>query len=328
MGRTVLNGKAECWVLSDGKPGMSNQCIGLAEALGIAFVVKTIRPRLPWRLLAPPLWFSPFSALGPDSDDLSPPWPKLLIATGRQTVALSLAIKRASSGKTFTVQIQNPAYALSRFNLVVAPRHDEISGANVLVTEGALHRVTAERLASEAARFRPLLDDLARPIVAVLVGGPNGQYQFTREAAGRLADGLRNLSRRHGAGLAITTSRRTGKENERQLRETLDMADAYFWDGTGDNPYFGLLGLCDAIVVTSDSVSMVSEACATGKPVYVFDLDGGSKKFSRFHGNFRRRDFTRPFTGELETWSYEPLDDTGRVAHEVRRRMGQSVTGD
>jgi len=319
---------AECWVLSDGKPGMSNQCIGLAEALDVDFVVKTIHPRLPWRLLAPPLWLSPFSALGPDSDDLSPPWPRLLIATGRQTVALSLAIKRASAGNTFTVQIQNPAFALSRFDLVVAPRHDQISGANVFVTEGALHRVTGERLANEAARFRPLLDNLARPIIAVLVGGPNGQYQFTHETAGRLADGLQNLSRQHGAGLAITTSRRTGKENERRLRETLGVTDAYFWDGTGDNPYFGFLGLCDAIVVTSDSVSMVSEACATGKPVYVFDLDGGSKKFTRFHGNFREHNFTRPFTGELGSWSYEPLDDTARVAEEVRRRLRQSASSD
>ena len=323
-----MSGTAECWVLSDGKPGMSNQCIGLAETLGADFVVKTIHPRMPWRILAPPLWLSPFSALGPDSDDLSPPWPKLLIATGRQTVALSLAIKRASGGKTFNVQIQNPAFARSKFDLVVAPRHDQISGANVFITEGALHRVTAERLAHEAEKFRPLLSHLPRPIVAVLVGGPNGQYAFSREAAGRLADGLRRLSNQHGAGLAITTSRRTGKEVERRLRETLDVADTYFWDGTGDNPYFGFLGLCDAIVVTSDSVSMASEACATGKPVYVFDLDGGSDKFRRFHGNFRQRKFTRPFTGELETWSYEPLDDTGQVAEEIRQRLRQSTTSD
>ena len=323
-----MNGTAECWVLSDGKPGMSNQCIGLAETLGIDFVVKTVHPRMPWRVLAPPLWLSPFSALGPDSDELGPPWPDLLIATGRQTVALSLAIKRASGGKTFTVQIQNPAFARSRFDLIIAPRHDRISGANVVITEGALHRVTAERLAHEAERFRPMLGDLPRPVVAVLVGGPNGQYKFTADAARRLADGLRNLSRIHGAGLAITTSRRTGKENEARLREGLNEANAFFWDGTGENPYFGFLGLCDAIVVTSESVSMVSEACATGKPVYVFDLDGGSDKFGRFHANFSRCGFTRPFTGELQSWSYEPLDDTARVAQEIRKRLQQSATSD
>ncbi len=291
-----MNGTAECWVLSDDKPGMRNQCVGLAEALGVDFVVKTIRPRLPWRMLPPQLWLSPLSAQDVDGDALRPPWPELLIATGRQTVALALAIKRASAGRTFIVQIQNPAFALSRFDLVVAPRHDGVSGANVIVTEGALHRVTDERLA--------------------------------REAAARLADGLQNLVRRHGAGLAITTSRRTGEENERLLRDALSADDAYFWDGGGDNPYFGFLGLCDAIVATSDSVSMVSEACATGKPVHVFDLDGGSEKFRRFHRNLRQREITRPFTGEIESWSYETLDDTGLVARAIRRRMRQSVTSD
>lgn len=322
-----MNGAAECWVLSDGKPGMRNQCIGLAEALAVEFVVKTIRPRLPWRLLPPQLWLSPLSAPGVDGDPLRPPWPGLLIATGRQTVAPALAIKRASAGRTFTVQIQNPAFALGRFDLLAVPRHDGISGANVIVTEGALHRVTDERLAREAARFRPMLADLARPLVAVLIGGSNRQYRFTPDAARRLAAGLRNLVHRHGAGLAITTSRRTGEENEHLLRDALGGPDAYFWDGGGDNPYFGLLGLSDAIVVTSDSVSMVSEACATGKPVHVFDLDGGSDKFHRFHDNLRARGITRKFTGEIERWSYEALDDTGSVAREIRRRMGQSANG-
>ena len=323
-----MNGAAECWVLSDGKPGMRNQCIGLAEALGVGFAVKTIRARLPWRILPPQLWLSPLSAPGSEGDGLRPPWPELLIATGRQTVALSLAIKRAIAERTFTVQIQNPAHALARFDLVVAPRHDELAGDNVIVTEGALHRVTAERLAQEGEQFRALLEHLPRPLVAVLIGGSNRQYRFTRDGARRLAAGLADLGRRHGAGLAITTSRRTGAANERLLRDALGEADAYFWDGAGANPYFGFLGLADAIVATSDSVSMVSEACATGKPVYIFDLDGGSGKFRRFHGNLRRRGMTRAFTGTVESWSYEPLDDTGRVADEIRRRMRQSGTGD
>lgn len=319
---------AECWVLSDGKPGMSNQCIGLAEALDVDFVVKIVRPRLPWRILAPPLWLSPLSAPGADGDKLHPPWPKLLIATGRQTVALSMAIKRASAGKTFTIQIQNPANSLSRFDLVVVPRHDEITGTNVIVTEGALHRVTSERLAREAERFSPLLASLPRPLVAVLVGGSNRQYRFTRAGAQRLAYQLQRLVRQQGVGLAVTMSRRTGEENEHRLRDALSADDVYIWDGNGDNPYFGILGLCDTIVVTSDSVSMVSEACATGKPVHVFYLDGGSEKFRRFHRNFFQREITRPFTGEIESWSYKTLDDTERVAREIHKRMRQSVTSD
>ncbi|MBT5646243.1 MAG: hypothetical protein HOJ41_00140, partial [Rhodospirillaceae bacterium] len=95
----------------------------------------------------------------------------------------------------------------------------------------------------------------------------------------------------------------------------------WFWDGSGDNPYFGLLGLADAIVVTADSVSMVSEACATGKPVHVIELDGGSAKFARFHEALRRAGITRPFNGTLESWTYDAPDDTARVAAEIVHRI-------
>ena len=310
-----------CWVLTDGKPGMENQCLGLAEALGLDPVIKRVAPRFPWRVLPPQLWFAALSAPGPAGDALAPPWPRLLIATGRQTVALSIAIKRLAGPAVFTVQIQNPALAASRFDLVAVPRHDRLEGANVFVTEGAPHRVTAERLTVEAERIRDRLASLPRPLVAVLIGGANRQYRMTETSARRRADGLARLRDVHGAGLAVTASRRTGPENEALLRDRLVGPGVEFWDGAGDNPYFGYLGLADAIVATGDSVSMVSEACSTGKPVHVFDLEGGSAKFERFHENLRARGVTRPFTGELESWTYAPLDDTRHVAAEVQRRL-------
>jgi len=310
-----------CWVLTDGKPGMENQCLGLAEALGLDPEVKRVAPRFPWRILPPHLWFQALRAPGPDGDSLSPPWPDLLIATGRQTVALSIAIKRLAGNRVFTVQIQNPVINANRFDLVATPRHDRLTGENVIVTEGALHRITPERLAREAEIFRDRLAGLGRPLVAVLIGGSNGQYRMTRQSTEALANGLADLARDHGVGLMVTASRRTGVENEALLRERLAGLPAEIWDGTGDNPYFGYLGLADAIVVTGDSVSMVSEACATGKPVYVFDLEGGSDKFRRFHENLRERGFTRAFTGKLENWDYKPLRDTAHVADEIRRRI-------
>lgn len=298
---------------------MENQCLGLAEALGLDPVVKRVAPRLPWRALPPHLWFGALAAPGPEGDGLAPPWPELLIATGRQTVALSIAIKRRAGRATFTVQIQNPVLSPARFDLVIVPRHDRLTGDNVFVTEGALHRVTPARLATEADRFRDVLAALPRPLVAVLVGGANRQYRMPPAVAEKLADGLRRLAEHHGAGLVVTPSRRTGTDNEAILRRALAGAPAVVWDGAGDNPYFGYLGLADAIVVTGDSVSMVSEACATGKPVYVFDLEGGSDKFYRFHDNLLAHGHTRPFTGVLEPWDSAPLDDTGRAGEEVRR---------
>ena len=93
-------------------------------------------------------------------------------------------------------------------------------------------------------------------------------------------------------------------------------------------PYYGWLGLADAIVVTSDSVSMASEACFTGKPVFVVDLPGGAPKFRAFHAGLRDAGFTRPYAGRLERWSYQPLDDTGLDADEVRRRYAARAAND
>jgi mitochondrial fission protein ELM1 len=187
----------------------------------------------------------------------------------------------------------------------------------VVETFGALHRVTRERLAAEADKFRASVAHLPRPLVCVLIGGPNRAYAMTTETIAGLAHKLRGL----GAGLAVTPSRRTGAMNLATLRSALAGAPAVVWDFAGDNPYFGWLGLADAIVVTADSVSMASEACCTGKPVFVAELPGGNPKFRAFHMGLRQAGFTRPFEGRLESWSYEPLDDTGMVAAEVLRRL-------
>jgi len=321
-----------CWVVTDGRAGMLNQAWGLAEALersdpdgGMTTVLKTIKVRAPWRWLPPGLWFDPLGSLTNDSDKLAPPWPDVVIGCGRLTIPLVMAIGRASKGKTFTVQLQDPRIAPSRFDLVVPPRHDHVAGENVFETTGAVHRVTAEKLATEADRVRADLAWLPEPRVAVLIGGSNKYYKLTPEIARDLAARLVQLATDHGAGLMVTASRRTGADNERTLREALKDAPAVFWDGKGENPYFAWLGLADAIVVTCDSVSMTSEAASTGKPVYVVQLEGGSKKFNEFQDLMRTQGHTRRFEGHLEDWQPMPLEDTTLVAGEVRRRFEQHL---
>lgn len=316
-----LSGTLTCWVVTDGKPGMENQCLGLAEALGLDPVVKRVRLRSPWRQLSPYLRIGNRFAAGPDGDPIAPPWPDLLIGTGRKAIAPSLAVRKASRGRTFTVQIQDPMATPRLFDLVVVPRHDRLRGPNVLVTRGALHRVTPAILAEAADRHAPRLAHLPHPRVAVLIGGNNGVYALTPTIMGDVAEKLADLARAHGAGLMVTPSRRTGADNEAILRARLSGLPAEVWDGQGENPYFAYLGLADAIVVTCDSVSMTSEACSTGKPVYVIDLDGGSPKFRAFHEGLLQDGITRPFTGELDQWSYPKLDETRQVAEEVRHRL-------
>lgn len=299
---------------------MENQCLGLAEAMGLVPVVKHVRLRFPWEQLSPSLlrignaW-----SLAADSDPIAPPWPDVLIGTGRRSVSSSLAV-RAASPSCFRIQIQDAGIRPSLFDLVVVPRHDHLRGDNVMVTTGALHRVTPAVIAAAAARLGPTFAALKRPLVAVLVGGDNGAYRMDAAAATRLGAQLATLAD-SGAGLLVTPSRRTGAANEVILRQALAGHSAFIWDGSGENPYFALLGLADAIVATPDSVSMVSEACSTGKPVYIAELPGGSRKFDDFHRGLREDGLTRRFDGRLERWSYPPLDDTARVAAEAWRRL-------
>ena len=302
--------------MSDGRAGIENPCLGLAEAMGLAPLVKRVALRTPWRqttpyLPLPGLWALP-QVLGADSANLAPPWPDLLITSGRQAVGLSMLLGRQAPGMV-RVHIQNPGVPYSRFDLVSLPRHDDRHGANVVESTGAIHRVTPAKLEAAARHFAPITHGLGRPLVAVLIGGSNRFSTLTPAITTTLADRLAALARQ-GAGLMITTSRRTGAENEAILREKLAGVPLFLWDGAGENPYFGLLALADALIVTADSVAMVSEATSTGKPVHIIDLAGNAPKFQRFHDLLRSDGITRPFEGRLESWTYHPLDDTARLA--------------
>jgi mitochondrial fission protein ELM1 len=316
-----------CWVITDGKAGMENQCLGLAGALGLAPLVKRVKLRFPWKQLSPFLRHGLGFAHSRKGDSIFPPWPDLLIATGRASIPASLHIRRASragGGRgTFTVQLQNPVIDTSRFDLVVVPRHDGLTAPNVMTTRGALHRVTPEMLKREGEKFLPAVAHLPSPRIAVLIGGSNAVYQLTPREMGPLAKQLAGLAASTGGSLMVTPSRRTGEANMAILQDALKGSPAYVWDGQGDNPYYGMLALADFIVVTCDSVNMVSEACTTGKPVYVIDLPGGSDKFRRFHQSMRDDGLARLFRGKLDTYDYPPLNDVQLVANKIREMMGR-----
>lgn len=313
-----------CWVVTDGKAGMENQCIGLAEALGFEPVVKRVRLRAPWKQLSPFLRRGLKYAFSKHGDSVAPPWPDLLIASGRMSVPASLFVRRSSrkgnKRGTFTVQIQNPVIDPSRFDLVVVPRHDMLSGPHVMTTRGSLHRVTKDMLLRESERFAPKIAALPKPYIAVLIGGTNSVYNLTPREMHLLSGQLKAIAGRDGS-LIITPSRRTGAENLKILTEALKDTPSYVWDGQGDNPYYGMLGLADSILVTCDSVNMISEACSTGKPVMIIDLPGGSDKFRRFHQAMRDDGMVRPFAGKIEKWAYQPLNDVSLVAERVQTML-------
>jgi hypothetical protein len=302
------------WVLHDGKAGMASQALGLAEAAGFSFIEKRLHIRFPWTCLPPRLWFLPLAATGPA---LSPPWPDLVIGCGRNTAMPALAIRRASGGRTLVAQIQDPGVGRGEFDLLVVPEHDRLRGPQVIVTRGAVHRVTRARLVAARRRF-PALEALPRPIVSVLIGGANKAYRLTLRRLGEIADAVADVLRAQGGSALVTPSRRTGAAGIGLMRARLENLPVVIWDGCGENPYFAYLALADAFIVTADSVSMISEAAATGNPVHIVDLDGGNAKFARFHATMQAAGITRPFSGRIESWRYPIPDDTVRAGTVLR----------
>jgi len=300
------------WVLHDGKAGMASQSLGLAEATGFPYIEKVLDIRPPWAWLPPQLWVAPLAAAG-----LRPPWPDAVIGCGRLAAAPVLAIRRASGGRCVAVQIQDPRVGHGEFDLMVVPEHDTHRGERVAVSLGAIHRVTPEKLAAERARF-PQFEALPHPIVGVLIGGANRAYRLGLDRLGAIADQVATAIRKAGGSVLATASRRTGAAGIALLRERLAGVPGEVWDNAGDNPYYAYLAVADHLLVTADSVSMISEAAATGKPIHVIELDGGDAKFTRFHAAMRAAGITRPFAGTLEGWAYAPPDDTARAGAAVR----------
>ena len=296
---------------------MRSQAEGLAEALGWPFESIVVRLRRPWTWL--PAHRQPPGLLSFGlAERLPRPWPDLLITCSRRSASVAAAVRHASGGRTFTVHTQHPRAPARLFDLVVPPAHDGLAGPNVVATRAALHRVTPEKLAAAGAEWQDRLGGLD---VAVLLGGSTRTYRFTRETVDSLASGLAAID----GSIAVTPSRRTEPEVVDALKARLP--GAWFWDGTGANPYLAMLALARHIVVTEDSVSMISEAISTGKPVNLARMAGGSRRLARFKDSLRDAGIVRPFAGRLAQWRYEPINETPRIAAEVRRRMEAASAG-
>ena len=321
------------WAVSDGRAGIEAQVVGLSEALARAapceVTVKRVgwrgnTGRLPWWLnLLPKRWLTPESGV-PDSGNPDD-WPDLWIAAGRATLPLSIRAKRWSGGKTFVVQIQDPRVPAHMFDLVIPPKHDRMSGDNILPITGSPHRVTPQRLTSEYQAFKDLIEPLPQPRVAVLVGGKSKAFDLSSERAAQIAHSIQIPLEQDGGSLLMTFSRRTPDAARALMTARLRHLPGMVWNGEGPNPYFAFLAGADYILVTEDSTNMATEAASTGKPVFVLKMDGSSLKFRLFHEELERQGAARPYGGAFHGWTYEPVNETDRAAREVLARIGVEV---
>jgi mitochondrial fission protein ELM1 len=314
------------WVVTDGKAGDTAICFGLVEALGLVPQLHKIAPRRPWS------WATPFGPIDPreapkrPGSPIAPPYPDIVIASGRRAVPYVRRIRDETRGRTFTAFMKDPYAGPGIADIVWVPEHDELSGPNVIKTLLTPHRVTQVKLA--AARAAPLerLTRLGRPRAAVLVGGNSVNHRFTPADIAVFTAHLDRLAQ-SGVALMGTGSRRTPPALREAVAAVIERHAGYLWDGVGENPFIALLGLADTIVATSDSVGMVGEAAATGRPVLVFEPSGGHPKNTRYLNSLRQHGVVHEFVGELKGEAYEPLDSTRtvacRIAAAFRRHRGE-----
>ncbi len=273
-------GLPHVWLLMGHKVGDNAQLLALAEALRLPFETKRLvyRPtELITNVLAGP---SLLGLVRERSDPLEPPWPDLVLTAGRRNEPVARWVREQAGGRERVklVHVGRPWARLSEFDLVITtPQYSLPEAPNVLHNEAPLHRITPERLAQAREQWAPRLAHLPRPYVTVILGGNSGPYSFDREAGALLGLEASRMVWELGGSLLITTSARTPPEAIQAFEEALTAPyDLYRWrPGEVENPFLGYLALADRLIVTCDSMSMLIEAIATGRPVLVFDLARG-----------------------------------------------------
>ncbi|CAN6557274.1 unnamed protein product [Malus baccata var. baccata] len=275
--------------------------------------------------------------------------PILVVASGRDTISVASSIKQLASDNVFVVQILHPRLHLNRFDLVITPKHDyypltheaqkqvpqfihrwitprEPPDSHVVLTVGALHQVDAGALRNAASTWRDEFAPLPKPLLVVNIGGPTGNCRYGVDLAKQLTTNLLSILPSCGS-IRICFSNKTPEKVSNVITKELGgNPKVYIWDGQEPNPHMGHLAWADAFVVTADSVSMISEVCSTGKPVYIMGAERCTWKFSEFHKSLKDRGVVRPFTGSeniSESWSYPPLNETAEAASRVHKALAE-----
>jgi len=262
------------WTLLGQKAGDNNQVLALAESLGWGWIEKHLQyislELIPNRLLKVTL----LGLQRAQSDDLGPPWPELVISAGRRNEPVARWIKKQTGGHCRLVHIGRPWARPKHFDLIVTtPQYDLPDTPNVLYNELPLHRIDQQKLTAAAERWRPEFAHLPQPWLAVLVGGNSSSAQFTTAGLRYLARTANAIAASKNGALLVSTSARSPKGTLEVMKKEISVPALMFDynDRHSANPYFGFLALADSFIVTAESISMLTESCATGKPVYLYD---------------------------------------------------------
>jgi len=305
-------------LLTEGMHGMISQVEGLAKALDIDFTHHKVELNNFWKLI-PPI-FTPVSQIVYKKLDHS--GFDLIISCGRKSIIPSIHLKNTSNKKVFNIHIQDPKVNLDNFDFIVAPEHDAIKGQNVITTKGAIHYLTESEINENKDYLNSFIKKDHREVWALILGGPTKYYDYSKKNMKHIFSILYKLLQKHDFQLVVIPSMRTPIN-------TIHYAKEYFGENhtiiknVDKKAYLSALAISKNIVVTCDSSSMISEAALTGKPIYVANIEPkkNDKRFQSFKNLFRELNITRNLGEEVETWNYQKLDETNRIANIIKKKI-------
>lgn len=335
----------EIWAILDGVSGHDAQVLGVAEAFGVPFTKKKVS----YNEKANKPNFLKLNGLNTidrrKSDMISEPWPDIVISCGRKSASVAKAIKRQArkAGKrTFAAHILWPGNLFINFDLVAVPLHDAIiwpfsKSKKLFRFLGSPNRITKEFLLNEYLIWARTIGELPKPRLAVLIGGDSKNTVFSEAHAKALVESLVLICSELKSTLLVTTSRRTSIEVAGFIEDELKSRVGRYlhfhdFNKSKANPFYAFLQLADSIIVTGDSISMASESCSTGKPVFVFSPEGSaSQKHMEFHESlfsagyaqkFSEPEILKSLSGLREKNKADrPLNSAKDTADEIKKRF-------
>ena len=346
------------WIVTDGKAGDEIPCIGVAEELlGVrassfaglgappmdpwmryplapiiqshatgSIEIRRVNPRAPWVWLMPKGPIDPRDRPDQPGSPIAPPWPDILIASGRRSIAYVRAVKALAGGATFAVILKDPRTRDHGADFVWVPEHDRSRNPSFTRTLTTPHRFSATRIAAVRTALPAAITELPSPRVGLLLGGRTRFGPFSGDDRARLCQSLVTLKSDVGSFL-ITVSRRTPPELLMAVRRAIGTTPCFIWNNVGPNPYLDILAGSDAIVATGDSHTMISEAAAAGTPLMIFAPYCVKQKLTYFGLRMVEEGWAKPFVGKLAEMMPEPHDCTPIVASAIWRRYVDHTGG-
>ena len=318
----------DIWVLTDHRTGNSNQAIALAESLPYDFQVKFLEynllARLPNFLIRGTNCFLRENV----AKNITTPYPKLVISTGRRCAALALYIKNQNP-ETKIIQLMRPDAPPHLFDLIVLPQHDRFNNptSNICYIIGALNNIRTKHTPVTQQKFADQYPNLDNNFITILIGGTTKKDDFTQAESERLAQQMLDICDYHALPAFISFSRRTTSHLKDAFIKHFTAPHIIFDPASTSNynPYLGMLFNARYIICPGDSVSMCSEAVATGKPVYIFTPQTFSSKKHRYFiqqlvdlGLAKR---LHSNVDHLVPYKYHPLEETQQITQRIIRLL-------